>query len=273
MQGDVIELVDINGNSVVKYKYDAWGNIISQTGGSLADINPYRYRGYRFDVETGLYYLQSRYYDPAIGRFISSDGLLGETGNLLTHNMYAYSENNPVMYVDPSGEFALSILIGSIIVGAIIGGLVAYNVAGNNEVEGLDLIGLVALGAVGGGVLGYLAAPFIASFLSASFTFTIPSGIGFTGYGSATLVTSTVTITGSQLALAGGLSSIAGVMFFAKKDIRDVNRAVRQVGVDRDLFGEYIHEVKFQQGMKPDENFTWKQLIDLAKELLKSIRK
>ena len=177
------------------------------------------------------------------------------------------------MYVDPSGEFALSILICSIIVGAIIGCLVAYNIAGNNKVEGLDLIVCVALGAVGGGVLGYLAAPFIASFLSASFTFTIPGGIGLSGYGSATLVISTITITGSQLALAGGLSSIMGAMYFAKKDIKDVNRAARQVGVDRDLFGEYIHEVKFQRGMKPDENFTWKQLIDLAKELLKSIRK
>jgi RHS repeat-associated protein len=105
LQGDIIELVDINGNSVVKYKYDAWGNIINQTGGSLADINPYRYRGYRFDVETGWYYLQSRYYDPAIGRFISADGLIGETGDLLTHNMYAYCANNPVMYSDTSGKF------------------------------------------------------------------------------------------------------------------------------------------------------------------------
>jgi RHS repeat-associated protein len=103
LQGDIIELIDINGNSVVKYKYDAWGNIINQTGGSLANINPYRYRGYRFDVETGLYYLQSRYYDPAFGRFISSDGLLGETGNLTTHNMYAYCGNNPVMYSDITG--------------------------------------------------------------------------------------------------------------------------------------------------------------------------
>ncbi len=109
MQGDIIELVDINGNSVVKYKYDAWGNIISQTGGSLADINPYRYRGYRYDVETGWYYLQSRYYDPAMGRFINVDGLTGKNGNLLTHNMYAYANNNPVMNVDPNGDFPILI--------------------------------------------------------------------------------------------------------------------------------------------------------------------
>ncbi|MDO9629300.1 MAG: RHS repeat-associated core domain-containing protein, partial [Acholeplasmataceae bacterium] len=112
MQGDIIELVDINGTSVVKYKYDAWGNIISQTGGSLADINPYRYRGYRYDVETGLYYLHSRYYDPSIGRFISADGLIGEKGNILSHNMYSYANNNPVMMIDPNGTFALTITLG-----------------------------------------------------------------------------------------------------------------------------------------------------------------
>ncbi|MDX9808269.1 MAG: RHS repeat-associated core domain-containing protein, partial [Acholeplasma sp.] len=72
LQGDVIELRDMSGYVVVEYKYDAWGNIVYQFGGTLADINPYRYRGYRFDVETGYYYLQSRYYNPQIGRFISA---------------------------------------------------------------------------------------------------------------------------------------------------------------------------------------------------------
>jgi len=105
LQGDIIELRDMSGNVVVKYKYDAWGNIVYQFGGTLADINPYRYRGYRFDIETGFYYLQSRYYNPQIGRFISADVLVGKTGNLLSQNMYAYAGNNPVMNVDPSGYF------------------------------------------------------------------------------------------------------------------------------------------------------------------------
>jgi RHS repeat-associated protein len=98
IQGDIIELVDITGTSVVKYTYDAWGNIIHQTGGSLAEINPYRYRGYRYDSETGWYYVQSRYYAPTIGRFINADGLLGEVGDPLNHNMYAYCANNPITY-------------------------------------------------------------------------------------------------------------------------------------------------------------------------------
>lgn len=102
LQGDVIELVDISGITVATYKYDAWGNTISKTG-SMADINPYRYRGYRLDTETGYYYLQSRYYNPQIGRFISADGILGEVSNLVTQNMYAYAGNNPVMNIDPDG--------------------------------------------------------------------------------------------------------------------------------------------------------------------------
>jgi RHS repeat-associated protein len=95
-------LVDINGISVVTYKYDAWGNIVYKTGGTIADINPYRYRGYRFDIETGFYYLQSRYYNPQIGRFISADGQINE--GILGENMYAYAENNPVMYLDSMGD-------------------------------------------------------------------------------------------------------------------------------------------------------------------------
>jgi len=91
MQGDVIELVDINGITVAKYKYDAWGNVIDQYNSALgiANINPFRYRGYYFDTETGYYYLQSRYYNPEIARFISSDGLIGSIGDVLSHNMYA----------------------------------------------------------------------------------------------------------------------------------------------------------------------------------------
>jgi RHS repeat-associated protein len=112
LQGDVIELVDISGITVATYKYDAWGNTISKTG-SMADINPYRYRGYRFDSETGYYYLQSRYYNPQIGRFISADGILGEVSNLVTQNMYAYTGNNPVMNIDPDGDSFILLALGA----------------------------------------------------------------------------------------------------------------------------------------------------------------
>ncbi|MFH5882575.1 RHS repeat-associated core domain-containing protein [Liberiplasma polymorphum] len=110
LQGDIIELVDISGNIVATYSYDAWGNIISKFG-AISDINPYRYRGYRWDEESGYYYLNSRYYNPQTGRFINSDRLLGELGEIKFHNTYAYTENNPVMFIDPNGESIIGIII------------------------------------------------------------------------------------------------------------------------------------------------------------------
>ena len=89
---------------MVEYAYDAWGNPISTTGSmasTLGNDNPFRYRGYYYDEETGLYYLNSRYYNPHWGRFINADSYGGTIGGLLSHNVFAYCSNNPVMYRDP----------------------------------------------------------------------------------------------------------------------------------------------------------------------------
>ena len=78
-QNDIIALIDENGTEVVRYEYDAWGNPISTTGtlaGTIGKRNPFRYRGYYWDEETGMYYLESRYYDPEIRRFISADSVM-----------------------------------------------------------------------------------------------------------------------------------------------------------------------------------------------------
>lgn len=121
MQGDVVELVDINGNTVVEYRYDAWGNIIYQTPNqTIGNINPFRYRSNYYDIETGWYYLQSRYYNPSIGRFISADGLVGEIGDIQSQNMYAYCANNPVMLVDNDGEFGVPAILALALVSAIV---------------------------------------------------------------------------------------------------------------------------------------------------------
>ncbi|EEG32050.1 RHS repeat-associated core domain protein [[Clostridium] methylpentosum DSM 5476] len=105
-QNDIIGILDSNGNQVVSYVYDSWGKLVS-TSGSLAETvgvqNPFRYHGYYYDVETGFYYLQSRYYDPVTGRFINSDSLIGSTGELNTHNMFAYCGNEPINRLDPYG--------------------------------------------------------------------------------------------------------------------------------------------------------------------------
>lgn len=72
--------------------------------GTIAEINPIRYRSYYYDTETGYYYLQSRYYDPNVGRFISADSYVSTGQGILGHNMYAYCQNNPVMYYDDTGH-------------------------------------------------------------------------------------------------------------------------------------------------------------------------
>ncbi len=114
IQGNITYIVDKYGNDLVEYEYDAYGNILhlyDYSGNGLGRKNPYRYRGYRYDEETGWYYLDSRYYNPEIGRFINADGLLGKQGDILGHNMYAYCQNNPVMYSDPTGKFLIPLII------------------------------------------------------------------------------------------------------------------------------------------------------------------
>ena len=108
LQGDVIAILDSTGAAVVQYSYDAWGRLLSDepAANSIGNLNPLRYRGYVYDDETGLYYLQSRYYDPALGRFLNADdpGNLGVKG-LLSYNLFAYCGNNPANRVDTSGQF------------------------------------------------------------------------------------------------------------------------------------------------------------------------
>jgi len=109
-QGDIIGLFDSAGTQVVSYTYDSWGKLISTTGTLASTVgvkNPYLYRGYRADSETGLYYLQSRYYSPEWGRFINADNLGGKVGELLSHNVFAYCMNNPVNRSDPSGHWSI----------------------------------------------------------------------------------------------------------------------------------------------------------------------
>ena len=104
LQGDVVQIVDSSGNSVANYEYDPYGKVISATG-TLAEVNPIRYRGYYYDHETGLYYLQSRYYDPAIARFIGADSFISTGQGIIGNNMFAYCGNNPVIRADNGGFF------------------------------------------------------------------------------------------------------------------------------------------------------------------------
>ena len=106
LQGDVIALLDGTGNVVVSYVYDAWGAPIGKSGSmaeTLGSVQPFRYRGYVFDEEMGLYDLWSRYYNPWWGRFVNADVLIG-AGKLLSHNLFAYCDNVPVSFSDKHGQ-------------------------------------------------------------------------------------------------------------------------------------------------------------------------
>ena len=105
LQGDVIAILDAAGNVVVSYAYDAWGAPIGKSGSmaeTLGTVQPFRYRGYVFDEETGLYYLRSRYYNAVLSRFINMDSVLLK--GILQSNQQAYCINNPILYSDSNGH-------------------------------------------------------------------------------------------------------------------------------------------------------------------------
>ena len=122
LQGDVMYLVDAEGNTVASYEYDPYGNIVSATG-SIANINPLRYRGYFYDTELEMYYLQSRYYDPQIGRFINADSQFDTYAGALGCNLFAYCANNPIAYKDDTGEGLLLAMAIGFAVGALVSGV------------------------------------------------------------------------------------------------------------------------------------------------------
>ncbi len=122
-QGDITRLIDSAGDAVVEYAYDAWGQLLSTTGSLAATLgadNPYRYRGYRFDGETGLYYLQSRYYNPNWGRFVNADGIINGFGSAQGKNLFEYCLNNPVNMLDLNGFDPLWDAVGLFFLGAAV---------------------------------------------------------------------------------------------------------------------------------------------------------
>lgn len=174
-QGNIAAILDSNGNVVVKYKYDAWGNHAAlylnkvndkeqyseadeaafdenyAKNKTLAELNPFRYRGYYYDTETGLYFLKTRYYDPEVGRFITIDDISyidPETINGL--NLYAYCGNNPVMRVDENGNAWWQSFLSALAIIAVVAAVVAVTVVtgGAGTLIGAAVIGgTIAAGA------------------------------------------------------------------------------------------------------------------------------
>lgn len=152
-QGDVVGIVDAGGLLVVSYVYDAWGQPVKTLGSEALGLgarNPLRYRGYVYDTETGLYYLQSRYYNPEWGRFINADDItyLGADGTPLSYNLFAYCKNNPVNFADTHGTFI------NMITGAIFGGFWGGI---NALISGDDIWAGISIGAGTGAMAGLCA--------------------------------------------------------------------------------------------------------------------
>ena len=258
---------------VAKYVYDAWGNCtITHNVGNIANINPFRYRGYYYDFETGLYYLQSRYYDPSIGRFISPDSVeYLEPDNVLGLNLYAYCYNNPIMYADPSGHLAILI---SLIIGVVIGAggaaYIDYRDDGqifNGSVAWYDYLGAAALGGAIGAGLGVFA--------GMSFSASLPT-FGWMNTGGALMFgvtgATTLTITGAQILGAAGL--IGSAYMFSKGGLPNNKyqnqqwaEAMRQLGInDKDLW-QRLHKEIGKYPYNTHDNL--KKLINLLKVILK----
>ena len=138
LQGDIVGIYNANGKKICTYKYDAWGECTTEVVGSASSLelhlaneyNPFRYRGYYYDIETRYYYLQTRYYNPEWGRFLNADIVL-DPQSIIGNNNFAYCLNNPVNMFDSNGMVALAFAGGGVIAtGWAIGGSNVWNPVG-----------------------------------------------------------------------------------------------------------------------------------------------
>ena len=165
--GDVVGLFDSSNQVVVRYQYNSWGKVTSTqdtSGVSLATLNPFCYRKYVYDPETGLYCLGSRYYDPGVGRFVNADDtdlIFAKPQELESKNLYAYCDNNPVAREDYAGEFPIPCIVGAV-VGAVVSGF-SYVLSSGGEIDGVELAKSCLVGAVSGAL-----APLGGNFLKAA---------------------------------------------------------------------------------------------------------
>ena len=215
--GDVIAIYDADGTKIGEYAYDAFGNctILSGITNDLVKNNPIRYRGYYYDRETGLYYLNARYYDPQWRRFISPDDtsyLDPESVNGL--NLYAYCGNDPVNYCDPSGNSVIlttALILMGVGVAAGLGYAAYTDYSDDYDVNGSvgwqAYLGSAMIGGALGFGIGYFG-PQIAGFLSSNFT------LGYYALASGELVAITV----SSAQLMAGAIGITFSLFSLKAD-------------------------------------------------------
>ena len=172
---DVTHIYDLNGNLVASYLYDAWGNhqvfdangVENTNADFIGNINPIRYRGYYFDVETNLFYCNSRYYSSELCRFLIPDSIeYLDPESIHGLNLYCYCKNNPIMLVDSSGHIAISLIVGLVVsfaIGTTASAISQYVQYGDVNwlqagVDGLFAVASTALACTGIGLIGSIAA-------------------------------------------------------------------------------------------------------------------
>ena len=240
-QGDVTGLVSASGTRVVTYTYDAWGNPLATTGSlatTLGAQNPLRYRGYVYDTETGLYYLQSRYYNPGWGRFIGADSFstiaISLDSALWDKNLFSYCDNNPISRADDGGQF------WHFIAGAVVGGFFGAisGKAGGGSVSDI-LISTVAgaanglLAASGAGMITSMALSGAisgaSSILSQAFAgdISLPEVIVDTVVG---VVSGSITGAGAS-SVSSGASGAKQMINAGKQSIKRITSALKTNGV------------------------------------------
>ena len=184
-QGDITHIFDKNGEIVVRYEYDAWGNhtVVDADGNQInspahiGNLNPFRYRGYLYDAETNLYFLHNRYYDPEIGRFISQDEVSYlDPGTINGLNLFAYCGNNPVMRIDETGCLSISLSKwgGSVIsaAGSVISAAGSLFSAAGNAFASMLGSTIDALGSIAGAAVRFVAGVAVAA-IGATITLSI----------------------------------------------------------------------------------------------------
>ena len=274
---NILGIIDKNGNLVVQYAYNAWGKIQSITGTlatTIGEYNPFRYKGYHFDSDTGMYYCHTRYYVPDWCRWLCADGVIGlDPFGLFDQNLYCYCGNDPVNYFDPTGHSA--ILIG-LIIGAIIGAAAGFGLATykdykddgkvfNGSVEWYEYVGLTIAGGVIGGGLG-AGAGYIASSIGASFA---AGGLSFSSSGAAAMLSSCQT-TFVEIASVIG----AGVLFAStnrpgdnRKQNEQYREAMRRLG-----FSKNDWQWRYGHDHLPQKSMGFKELVDFLRSLFSKLK-
>jgi RHS repeat-associated protein len=303
LQGDVTAILNAaTGAVVTSYAYDAWGNHTVSGDATLGELNPFRYRGYLYDVETGLYYLKSRYYDPQIGRFISQDEISYlDPATINGLNLFAYCGNNPVMRTDSNGNnwwsdfwnsTAGSVLktIGSALL--IAGGIALCFVPGA-QLIGAGLIVWGAGGIIGGIVgaatgYGYGNGWDIGNFIGmtvglivampqlSGLTLNIIGGGGMSfalagGGAVAGATVMTIAIGNILIGVAEAAIAIGGLVMFSKDPfVKHLERKMSEN--QKEQFQREIEDIKHHEGRGGADNLTKKIILDIYEWIMKFVK-